>query len=177
VFAKSISNGYPMGAVVGTREAMQPAAQMFISSTYWSDCVGLRAALTTIRELRRRDVPAYLAKFGGELQSRVNQAAREAGFGAKCTGLSVHTHLDFPTTDPAVRTRLATLYVQEMAKRGCHGYPSFYLNAAQGTAELEQTAAAARETFTVLAEGLERGTLDSLLESDLQQEAFRRLVR
>src|SRR5262249_8242944 len=72
VFAKSISNGYPMGAVVGTREAMQPAAQMFISSTYWSDCVGLRAALTTIRELRRRDVPAYLAKFGAELQKRIN---------------------------------------------------------------------------------------------------------
>jgi glutamate-1-semialdehyde 2,1-aminomutase len=177
VFAKSISNGYAMGAVVGKREVMQPAAQMFISSTYWSDCVGLRAALTTIRELRRRDVPAYLAKFGAQLQGRINQAARDAGFGAKCTGLSVHTHIDFPTDDPAVRTKLATLYVQEMAKRGCHGYPSFYLNAAQGAAELEQTAAAASETFTLLAEGLERGTLDNLLESDLQQEAFRRLVR
>lgn len=177
IFAKSISNGYPMGAVVGRRDVMQPAAQMFISSTYWSDCVGLRAALTTIRELRRRDVPAYLAKFGAELQNRINQAAREAGFGANCTGLCVHTHVEFPTDDPAVRTKLATLYVQEMAKRGCHGYPSFYLNAAQGTAELEQSAAAARETFTILAEGLEQGTLDTLLESDLQQEAFRRLVR
>ena len=176
VFAKSISNGYPMGVVVGSRDVMQAAAQMFISSTYWSDCVGLQAALTTIRELRRRDVPAYLARFA-ELQSRINQAARDVGFDAKCTGLSVHSHVDFPTTDPAVRTKLATLYVQEMAKRGCHGYPSFYLNAAQGAAELEQTATAARETFTLLAEGLEQGTLDTLLESDLQQEAFRRLVR
>lgn len=177
VFAKSISNGYPMGVVAGSRDVMEPAARMFISSTYWSDCVGLRAALTTIRELRRRDVPAYLATFGAELQKQINQAARDAGFGAKCTGLSVHTHLEFPTNDAVVRTKLATLYVQEMAKRGCHGYPSFYLNAAQGTAELEQTAAAACETFTLLAEGLERGTLDSLLECDLQQEAFRRLVR
>ena len=46
-FAKSISNGYPMGAVVGKREVMEPAAHMFISSTYWSDTIGLRAALTT----------------------------------------------------------------------------------------------------------------------------------
>ena len=177
VFAKSISNGYPMGLVAGKREAMQPAARMFISSTYWSDCVGLAAALTTIRELRRRAVPAYLAQLGTRLQHQINQAARDTGFGVRCTGLSVHPHLDFPSDDPAVRMKLATLYIQEMAKRGCHGYPSFYLNAAQGVAELEQTVAAARETFALLAEGLERGTLDSLLECEVQQDAFRRLVR
>src|SRR5262249_10252729 len=170
-------NGYPMGVVVGKREAMQPAARMFISSTYWSDAIGLVAALTTIRELRRRDVSAYLARYGAELQTRINGAAESAGFGAHCTGIGLHSPLNFPTDDAAVRTKLATLYVQEMAKRGCHGYPSFYLNAAQGSAELEQTAAAARETFALLAEGLEQGTLDQLLESDLQQEAFRRLVR
>ncbi|MEO8497099.1 MAG: aminotransferase class III-fold pyridoxal phosphate-dependent enzyme, partial [Planctomycetota bacterium] len=41
VFAKSISNGYPMGAVVGRRDVMEAAGQMFISSTYWSDTIGL----------------------------------------------------------------------------------------------------------------------------------------
>src|SRR5262249_35009996 len=51
VFAKSISNGYAMGAVVGSRAVMEPAARMFISSTYWSDTIGLRAALTTLREI------------------------------------------------------------------------------------------------------------------------------
>src|SRR5439155_8902095 len=73
VFAKSISNGYPMGVVAGRRDVMEPAARMFISSTYWSDCVGLIAALTTIRELRRRDVSTYLFQFGARLQERINQ--------------------------------------------------------------------------------------------------------
>ncbi|MBI3861973.1 MAG: aminotransferase class III-fold pyridoxal phosphate-dependent enzyme [Planctomycetia bacterium] len=177
VFAKSISNGYPMGVVMGRREVMQPAERMFISSTYWSDAIGLRAALTTIREVRRRQVPAYLAEFGARLITRINEAAASAGLGVKCKGLPIHPHLDFPTTDPAVRAKLSTLYVQEMAKRGCHGYPSFYLNAAQGQPELDQTAAAARETFVILAQGLEQGTLDQLLECEPTQEAFRRLVR
>lgn len=177
VFAKSISNGYPMGVVVGKRAVMEPAARMFISSTYWSDAIGLRAALVTLQELRRRDVAAYLLRYGTRLQDRINQAAREAGFGAQCTGLSVHSAIKFPTEDPVVRNKLATLYVQEMAKRGCHGYPSFYLNAAQGEAELEQTAAAARDTFSLLLQGLEQGTLDGLLEAELQKEAFQRLVR
>jgi glutamate-1-semialdehyde 2,1-aminomutase len=176
-FAKSISNGYPMGMVVGQRDVMLPAARMFISSTYWSDAIGLRAALTTLRELRRRNVAEYLAQFGSQLKNTINQAAREVGFGIKATGLSVHPHLEFPTDDPAVRTQLSTLYIQEMAKRGCHGYASFYLNAAQGQVELEQTAAALRKSFTILAEGLAQGNLESLLECEPQQDAFRRLVR
>lgn len=177
VFAKSISNGYPMGLVVGQRDVMELAARMFISSTYWSDAIGLVATLTTIRELRRRNVPAYLNDFGGKLRTAVDEAARSAGFAAKCVGLDLHPHVQFPTDDSPTRAQLATLYIQEMAKRGCHGYASFYLNAAQGEPEVRQTAAAARETFAILRDGLDHGTLDRLLECEPQQDAFRRLVR
>jgi hypothetical protein len=64
-----------------------------------------------------------------------------------------------------------------MAKRGCHGYAAFYLNAAQGPAEVAQTAAAAREVFARLADGWRQNRLDSLLECDPAEDAFRRLVR
>jgi glutamate-1-semialdehyde 2,1-aminomutase len=177
VFAKSISNGYPMGAVVGNREVMAPAANMFISSTYWSDTIGLRAALTTLREIRSRDVPATLRKTGMELQRRLNGVAAEVGLDVRCGGLTVHPHLEFNLDDAELKSKVATLFIQEMAKRGCHGYTSFYLNAAQGSGELEQTEQAARETFTIIAEGLDSGRLDELLECDLQQDSFRRLVR
>jgi glutamate-1-semialdehyde aminotransferase len=177
VFAKAMSNGYPMGAVVGKRDVMQAAATMFISSTYWSDTLGLRAALTTIRELRRRNVPAYLDELGQTLKRRLNSAAEEAGLPVRCVGLNVHPSLQFQIDDAAVRAKLATLFIQEMAKRGSHGYASFYLNAAQGTAEVDQTINAAREVFPLLREGLERGRLDALLETQIAQDAFRRMVR
>jgi glutamate-1-semialdehyde 2,1-aminomutase len=177
VFAKSISNGYPMGAVVGSRQAMAPAANMFISSTYWSDTIGLRAALTTLREIRSRDVPATLHKIGTELKTRLNRVADEVGLDVHCGGLTVHPHLEFNLDDATLKSKVATLFIQEMAKRGCHGYTSFYLNAAQGPDELEETEQAARETFTLIAEGLEGGCVDELLECDLQQDSFRRLVR
>jgi glutamate-1-semialdehyde 2,1-aminomutase len=177
VFAKAISNGYPMAAVVGRREVMEPAGRMFISSTYWSDTIGLRAALTTIQELRRRNVPTQLDRVGQELQRRLNDAAEATGLQVRCGGLTVHPSLAFHADDAALKAKLSTLFIQEMAKRGCHGYTSFYLNAAQGPAEIEQTVAAAREVFALLHEGWTRGTIDSLLECDLQQDAFRRLVR
>jgi glutamate-1-semialdehyde aminotransferase len=166
-----------MAAVVGQRSVMEAAATMFISSTYWSDCIGLAAALTTIRELRRRNVPAQLDRLGRELAQRLNAVAGDTGMPVKCGGLAVHPHLQFQAGDESTRKKLGTLYIQEMAKRGCHGYASFYLNAAQGPAEVEQTVAAAREVFTQLREGLDRNRIDKLLECDLTQDAFRRLVR
>lgn len=177
VFAKSISNGYPMAAVVGKREVMEPAARMFISSTYWSDTIGLRAALTTLREVRRRDVPAQLWQFGANLKSGLNAVANEVGAAVRCLGVDVHPHLDFSVEEPRLRSQVVTLYIQEMAKRGCHGFPAFYLNAAQGEAELSQTLDAARETFTIIRDGLAAGNVEQKLECDVQQDAFRRLVR
>lgn len=177
VLAKAISNGYPMGAIVGKRTVMEPAGRMFISSTYWSDTIGLRAALTTIRELRRREVPAYLDRLGTDLQNQLNRAAEDTGLKVRCGGLSVHPALQFQEGDATLKSKLGTLFIQEMAKRGCHGYTSFYLNAAQGKSELDQTVGAAREVFALMQTGLERGTIDRLLECDLQQDAFRRLVR
>lgn len=177
VFAKAISNGYPMAAVVGRCDVMEPAARMFISSTYWSDTIGLRAALTTIRELRRRNVSAYLHGLGAQLQTRLNEIADDTGLEVRCGGLSVHPSLTFDTADVMLKSKLSTLFIQEMAKRGCHGYTSFYLNAAQGPAEIEQTVTAAREVFALLRDGWDHNKLDALLECDLQQDAFRRLVR
>lgn len=176
VFAKSISNGYPMAAVVGRRDVMQAAARMFISSTYFSDVIGLRAALTTLREIERRNVPQNLQAYGEQVLQAMNQAAQASGLDVRCEGVPLHPHLHFAARDAAERQLLSTLYIQEMAKRGCHGYASFYLNAAQGAGELQQTAAAARETFTRLAEARAKNSLSSLLEAELQQEYFKRIV-
>lgn len=177
VFAKSLSNGYPMAAVVGRREFMEPAARMFVSSTYWSDTIGLRAALTTLREVERRNIPPQLWQFGAELKRRLNAVAQEVDLDVRCQGVDVHPHLQFAVSDPSLKSQVSTLYIQEMAKRGCHGYASFYLNAAQGEAELMQTANAARETFAMIREALRSNTVAQCLECAVQQDAFRRLVR
>jgi len=176
VFAKSISNGYAMGAVVGCRSVMESAAQMFVSSTYWSETIGLRAALTSLREVRRRNVPSYVAELGRTIKSRLNAVAEETCCPVTATGIDVHPFLNFDV-DESLRNPVATLFIQEMAKRGCHGYTSFYLNAAQGEAEVDQTVTAARETFAIIQTALQAGTVSETLECPPRGDAFRRLVR
>ena len=176
VFAKSISNGYAMGAVVGRRDVMAPAAQMFVSSTYWGETVGLAAAVATLTELRKRNTSETLARNGSTLKDRLNQVADEVGVAIRCSGIDYHPHLKFPAEDPVLYNKLGTLYVQEMAKRGHHGYTSFYLNESQGEVEIEMVVDAAREVFAMIGETIEDGRIDERLEARERQEFFRRLV-
>ena len=193
VVAKAMSNGYPMGAVVGSREVMEPAARMFISSSYWSDNIGLAAALTTIRELKRRGAEERFRAMGEQLRSALNQAMAAAGLAGACVGLYSNPSVSFtlPTntlpsdTDPAeavrqenvLRRKLNTLFIQEMARHGVHTLTTFMATLAHTQTDIEYTAEAAYEAFRVVQRGLELGNLDALLVCDLKKDPFRRLVR
>ncbi|MBL6707394.1 MAG: hypothetical protein ISQ06_14890, partial [Planctomycetaceae bacterium] len=100
----------------------------------------------------------------------------ETGCPVVATGIDVHPRLEFNVED-SISSKVSTLYIQEMAKRGCHGYTSFYLNAAQGKAEIEQTVDAARATFALIKDALDTNTVDGKLECPPRGDAFRRLVR
>ncbi len=177
VVAKAMSNGYAMGAVVGARRAMAPAARMFISSSYWSDNIGLAAALTTIRELKRRDAEARFREIGELLRTALNDALTAAGLAGACVGLYTNPYLQITLPDDSLRPKVNTLFVQEMARRGIHCLPSFKATLAHTPRDIEQTAAAAYETFRIIRHGLEAERLDDLLVADLKKEPFRRQVR
>jgi glutamate-1-semialdehyde aminotransferase len=177
VVAKAMSNGYPMGAVVGSRAVMEAAARMFISSSYWSDNIGLIAALTTLRELRRRNGVAYLHAVGEALRGAIGRAMADAGLGGGCTGLAANPSFapDLPAW--ADRRKVNTLFVQEMARHGVHTLPSLKATLAHGDREIAQTEAAATAACHVIKRGLDEGDLDKYLVVDVKRDPFRRLVR
>ena len=176
-FAKSISNGYPMGAVVGKREIMEPASQMFVSSSYWSDCVGLAACRATFSELRRRDAPARFRELGALIQSQMSDAIAKVGIDATCDGVPHHLTTTFHVDDPTLQKKVVTLYIQEMSKRGHIGYASYNLNMAHNEEDVSRLVDASKEAFAVIKTGLDNGAIDGLLECEPQEELFRRLVR
>ena len=176
VLAKAMSNGYPMGAVVGSRAVMEPASRMFVSSSYWSDNIGLAAAITTIRELKRRNSAAFFLETGEKLRRALNGSIEAAGLSGEFTGLHTHPNLTLTLPDETLRSKVNTLFIQEMARRGVHCPMGFSLNMAHTDEDIRQTAEVASEAFDVIRAGLESDDIDSLLVCDLKQEPFRRLV-
>jgi len=177
VLAKAMSNGYPMGAVVGSRDVMEPASRMFISSSYWSDNIGLVATLTTIRELQRRDSARRFEEIGETLRTALNKAIADAGLSGACKGLSYNPAIALDLPDENLRGKVNTLFIQEMARRGIHCNMGFKATLAHTEADIQETARIATEALAIVKSGLDTGDLDKLLQSDLKKEPFRRLVR
>ena len=63
-FSKTISNGFAMGAVIGTHEAMSDAAASFISTTYHTERIGPVAALACIKKMRECKVQDHNCEMG-----------------------------------------------------------------------------------------------------------------
>ena len=177
VVAKAMSNGYPMGAVVGSRAAMEPTSRMFVSSSYWSENIGLVAALTTIRELKRRDSETRFKEIGESLRAALNDAIAAVGLSGACTGLHTSLSLSLDLPDETLASTVKTLFIQEMAKRGVHCAMGFKGTLAHTEEDIRLTAEAVAEALGVIKSGLDAGNVDDLLECDLKKDPFRRLVR
>ena len=177
VLAKAMSNGYPMGAVVGSRAVMQPASRMFISSSYWSDNLGLAASLRTISELERRNSAERFKAIGTALIDSMNTALDEAGLAGECGGMFWNPVIQLELPDERLCPIANTIFIQDMARRGIHCNMSFKATLAHNLEDIQQTAGCAAEAFALIKGGLDSGDLHQLLESDLTQEPFRRLVR
>jgi len=177
VVAKAMSNGYPMGAVVGSRSVMEPAGRMFISSSYWSDNIGLIAAITTIEELKRRDAENQFRIIGEALRTGLNNAFTASGLPGRCIGLHSNPALQFELPDPAQRPKVVTLFVQEMARRGIHCLPTFKATLAHTQTDIDLTARAATAAFKVIRAGIEADDLERRIVCDLKKDPFRRQVR
>ncbi len=176
VLAKSISNGYAMGAVVGSRAVMESAGRMFISSSYWSDNIGLAAALTTIRELKKRDSARRFHSIGEALRAALNQAITRAGLSGECKGVFASPYLHLALPDESLRPKVNTLFIQEMAKRGVHCHTVFRPCLAHTDEDIQRTGDTAAEAFGVIRGALDAGSVDDALECDIRKEPFRRLV-
>ena len=71
-FAKGLSNGIPLSALVGKKEYMFALEKTFFSFTYGGECLGLAAAEASINKIVKNNVPKYLNNIGKKLQDGVN---------------------------------------------------------------------------------------------------------
>lgn len=172
VFAKAMSNGYPMAAIIGIRDVMQAAQDSFISSTYWTERVGPTAALATIRKYRRENVAAHLVEIGSAVRAGWEEAARAAGLSLTVTGLAPLSTFQLLHDNPLP---LVTLFNQEMLDRGYLAAPQFYTTYAHKHEHLGPYLEAVAGAFRVLAQAVAAGDAASRLRGPVKHAGFQRL--
>jgi len=173
VFAKAMSNGYPMAAVIGREDPMQAAQETFISSTYWTERIGPTAAIATIEKYLRRDVPGHLVRAGRQVQEGWQKAADSAGLPIEIAGIAPLAHFSFRIAE---KDEAQTLFSQLMLERGFLAGKSFYATLAHTDEHIRDYITACEEVLGLIADGVSRGTVLQMLKGPVAHAGFRRLT-
>ena len=174
VFAKTISNGHPMGAIIGTEQAMKGADVSFISSTYWTEAVGPVAALATIEKMREVDVVNHTQQVSLRIQQIWRDTAQRHGVSIRTYGVYCHPGFAFDTPNPLA---VNTLFTGEMLRHGFLAKPDIFPSYAHKSHHLDAYATAVDATFAVIAEGLQQGDIEKRIGGPVCQSGFKRKTK
>ncbi len=172
VFAKGMSNGYPMGAVIGKSRFMDAAQNTFISSTYWTDRIGPVAALETLRMMKAHNVQEHLRQVGLRVQEGWGALGEKHHLKIKVGGIPPLGHFEFVSEEPLV---CKTLFTQEMLVRGFLASTAFYASYAHKTHHVADYLTACDETFGLIAQAQAEGNVRKYLKGPVCQSGFKRL--
>ncbi|WP_158560774.1 aminotransferase class III-fold pyridoxal phosphate-dependent enzyme [Paenibacillus contaminans] len=154
VFAKTLGNGYPIGAVIGTSEAMEGAHRSFLSSASCTDSVGPAAALATLERMRAVNVPGIIADAGSAVKGAWKTYGLQSGLLIKAIdGYPCLARFEF-TGEYA--DELKNQYTVKMLNRGFLAGTDFYPTLAHTPEIVASYGQAIGEVFTELAGMLER---------------------
>ncbi len=173
VLAKGMSNGYPMGAVIGTAAVMEAAQYSFISSTYWTERIGPTAALATIRKHRELDVARCLVETGRRIQEGWRLAADKHGIDIAITGIPPLGHFEFEYEN---KQAIRTLFTQLMLELGFLATNSFYAMYAHRAEHVDRYLEAVNQVFLVLAKVIREEAVEKMLKGPVAHTGFRRLA-
>ncbi len=174
VFAKAMSNGYPMGAIIGRPEIMDAAQKSFISSTYWTERVGPAAAIATINKMQKYNVPQHLDKIGQEIANGWQKLAKKHSIDLNILkpNALVTFELKYPNAP-----EILTLFTQEMLYRGYLATGSVYVSYAHRSEDVKQYLDVVDEVFGIVSNAISKNNVKNLLKGPVKHTGFQRLTR
>ena len=173
VVGKSISNGYPMAAVVGTDGVMDAAQSSFISSTYWTERIGPTAAIATINKMIKEDVPSYLDKIGKYITEGWRSLASKHNLDISILPPNALTTFSFNYENTQ---EIKTLFTQEMLKRGFLATSSVYVSNSHAKEIVEKYLNNVDDVFKLISYAIIENKVSNLLNGPIAHSGFQRLT-
>lgn len=173
VFAKAMTNGYPLSAIVGKKDVMEAAQGTFISSTFFTERVGFAAALKNIEIYIRDKVDEKQIAYGKKVKKGWEDLSKKHNLKVHVGGIDPLGHFSFEYENPLA---FKTYTTQEMLKRGYIASNSFYTTAAHSDQIIDEYLKNIDEVFKDISECVNNGgNIESKLEGPCCQAGFQRL--
>lgn len=173
VFAKAISNGFAMAAIIGTKEVMQSAQITFISSTNWTERIGPVAALATLKKMQQLNVAKKLQVVGNKVKKIWTSKAKKHDLLITTGGLPPLSNFTFNYGDK--HQALKTLFIQEMLQKGFLASNMVFASHAHTDAIIKKYEKAVDEIFKTLKKAIDTDTVEKRLKGTVAHVSFTRL--
>lgn len=174
VFGKALGNGFPITAVIGTKDVMDAAETSFISSTFWTERIGFAAGVATLRKMEEIDSPKILTEYGDKIVNALLTAAQKNGLRLCVSHITPLAHIDWNYDNGLA---VQTLYAQIMLDKGYLVSSAIYSTTAYNNKIIERFASDTEEAFAMIAEAVKDGTVEKQLRGPVKQSGFARLVK
>ena len=174
VFAKGMTNGYPLSAIVGRKEVMEASQGTFISSTFYTERIAFAAALKNIELYQKYRVWEKQDEYGAMVQAGWREKAEKNGLDIEIGGIRPLGHFSIMGKEGSLIYK--TFFVQEMLKRGYIASNAFYTTYAHSEEIIKEYLQHVDEVFGMLEKINSRNEkVESYLEGPICHSGFGRL--
>lgn len=173
VFAKAISNGHAMAAIIGKKDIMNAAQGTFISSTNWTERLGLVAAIQTISKYKELNLDKHLNHVGKLVQDGWKKSAEYCNLKIEVSGINPLGHFEFCHNN---RMELKTLFTQEMLKRGYLASNAFYASYSHTEEIISKYIKDVGEVFSFIKTAMDDEGVQNSLLGPVCHSGFQRLT-
>lgn len=161
-FGKSMGNGMPISAVVGSTKIMQEMEEIFFSGTFGGETLSLAASIAVINKMEKEPVIETLWKTGKFLRDQTNILINKYGLNeiVQLVGNDVWTMLSFKNHQDSSVNAIRTYLLHEMHKQGVLTLGSHNICFAHNKDDINYILAAYEYSFEKLANDLKKGHLE-----------------
>ncbi len=174
VFAKGMTNGYPLSAVLGRKDVMEASQGTFISSTFYTERVALAATLKSIELYEAYKVWEKQEEYGNLVQAGWREKASKHGLPIEVGGIKPLSHFNILGKESGLVYK--TFFIQEMLKRGYLASTAFYTSYAHSTEIIMEYLENVDEVFGLIAKIIAKGeSIEGHLQGGICHSGFGRL--
>jgi len=173
VYGKALGNGFAISAVVGKKEVMDSAQDTFISSTMWTERVGFVAGLATLNKLTECNVYKHLIEVGTHIGNGWTELAKKHKLDIFITDYK--PLITFKLNYGEINNAIATLFIQEMLKKGYLASTSVYVTYAHTIEIANKYLENVDEVFELMSDAIKNDKVLDLLETEVRTDMFKRL--
>ncbi|MAI90044.1 aminotransferase class III-fold pyridoxal phosphate-dependent enzyme [Ponticaulis sp.] len=151
-WGKSLANGHPISALLGSEKAKEAAGKIYVTGSFWFAGAAMAASLVTLKLVEETDYLERMISMGDRLRDGLDEIAKRRSIEISQSGPSQMPLIMFPDGKGGYDMDIGYKFCTGLLGRGVYFHPwhNMFISAAMTDADIDLTVQAADDTLAEL---------------------------